>query len=150
MRIHTSRIAPDFLNLNRVYEEPPRLVESETSWSKKSLSQNERYNPPVLVDIDVAHDIDECGLAAPRRCSLSVDVSTLNAVEPVEPLRSLRVRVSSQFHIYMEERRLKCPPAAVKADIGFRAICYTSNRRGRCAEGRYDSGPLSLRRRWYR
>lgn len=65
-------------------------------------------------------------------------MSTLNIVEPVEPLRPLRVRMSREFYVYMEEGRLHCSPAAVKADIGFRAISYTSDRWVRCAEGRYD------------
>lgn len=31
--------------------------------------------------------------------------------------------MSIQFHVYIEDGKLKCLQAAVKADIGFRAIC---------------------------
>ena len=54
---------PDFSSLIGAHEQSPSLVESETCWPETIFVPNVGNYLPALADVDIAHDVDDCGLA---------------------------------------------------------------------------------------
>lgn len=58
---------PDLSRLIRAHEKPPRLIKSETCGSETIVVPDIVSYLPTFVDVDVAHDVDNCSLVIRRR-----------------------------------------------------------------------------------
>ena len=111
---------PDFSGLIRAHKEPPCLIKRQTCWSETIIVPDIRHYLPAFVDVYVAHDVDDCGLARRRCFWRSVGEVNLGDFVTYGTITIPKWEKSRSRSVL----RLECNlPATVEANVGFSAIC---------------------------